>query len=235
MAEGNGGSAVAGRRARRPPGGGRGAGGSWMATSVLALGRSPGRSALAGLLALSVATPAGAAEGFAINRFEPAERGSDWFELESLDFRGHGRWATGVVGDWAHRPLVIYDDAGEPLQAVLANQVFAYVGASAVWLDRWRLGLSFPLVLVNGGEERGAYATGLTVDAGAGVGDLRVSGDVRLLGRYGEAFTLAVGAHVHAPTGSPARFTGDEGLRVQPHVLAAGDLGRFEYAFKTGL
>src|SRR5439155_411967 len=37
------------------------------------------------------------AQGFALDRFEPSERGSEWFALESLDLRGDGRLAFGVV------------------------------------------------------------------------------------------------------------------------------------------
>ena len=36
------------------------------------------------------------APGFAINRFDPSERGSEWFALESLDLRGEARLAFGV-------------------------------------------------------------------------------------------------------------------------------------------
>src|SRR4051794_38932234 len=53
--------------------------------------------------------------GFAVNRFEPAGSGSDWFSLESLDFRGHARPAFGVVVDGAWKPLVAYDQSGQPI------------------------------------------------------------------------------------------------------------------------
>lgn len=53
-----------------------------------------------GLLCLALAQATAIAQdatekqtGFALGRFNPAERGSEWFTLDSLDFRGHGRWA----------------------------------------------------------------------------------------------------------------------------------------------
>ena len=52
------------------------------------------------------------APGFAIDRFDPSERGSEWFALESLDLRGEARLAFGVVGDWGHKPLVLYAPDG---------------------------------------------------------------------------------------------------------------------------
>ena len=48
--------------------------------------------------------------GFAVDRFDPSERGSEWFILDSLDLRGHKRiTAGGVVGAWSYKPLVAYD------------------------------------------------------------------------------------------------------------------------------
>ncbi len=52
--------------------------------------RWPGRAAVA-LLALLPSTAWAQSGGFAIDRFDPAERGSDWFAADSLDLRGHGR------------------------------------------------------------------------------------------------------------------------------------------------
>lgn len=89
-----------------------------------------------------VATPAlgQEAEGFALNRFEPSERGSEWFVTDSLDFRGHGRPAMGVVLDGAHRPLVFHDD-DESTTALVERQISAHFGASIVFWERLRLGV----------------------------------------------------------------------------------------------
>src|SRR4051812_43676754 len=76
------------------------------------------------------------ADGFAVNRFEPSERGSEWFTGESLDFRGHFRPAAGLVFDYANRPLTIFAPDGSVRTAVVADQLFAHAGASAVFWDR---------------------------------------------------------------------------------------------------
>src|SRR5207244_3936302 len=69
--------------------------------------------------------------GFALDRFDPSERGSGWFVLESLDFRGKARPSIGVVGDYAHKPLVAYDDrTGKEIAAIVEHQLFAHVGVS---------------------------------------------------------------------------------------------------------
>ena len=64
-----------------------------------------------GLLVLAIAgwTPSAHAQaaGFALNRFEPAERGSTFFASESLDLRGRARPSAGLVLDYQYRPLAI--------------------------------------------------------------------------------------------------------------------------------
>jgi len=84
----------------------------------------------------AVATMSGLAAaqetGFALNRFDPSDRGSDWFSTDSLDLRGSNRLGVGVVGDWSHKPLVWYDANGDEMEngRVVRNQVYAHFGAS---------------------------------------------------------------------------------------------------------
>src|SRR5271170_1523301 len=75
------------------------------------------------------------AQGFAVDTFDPSERGSDWFSAESLDLRGRFRPAIGVVMDGAYRPLVI-DADGKLEESVIRDQVIGNVGASLVLWDR---------------------------------------------------------------------------------------------------
>src|SRR6188508_2636386 len=75
-------------------------------------------------------------EGFAINRFDPADRGSDWFAADSLDMRGHGRLALGVTADWGEKPLVLYDLEGDERSAVIGHQLFVHIGGSLMLWDR---------------------------------------------------------------------------------------------------
>lgn len=173
--------------------------------------------------------------GFALNRFDPSERGSDWFWAESLDLRGHNRWAIGVVGDWAYKPLVAYDENGDEVASLVENQVYAHVGASWILWDRLRLGLSAPVLVYQNGESLDAAGQAFDAPSGAAFGDVRLGGDVRLFGEYGDFITGAVGAHVHLPTGSSDSFTGDGKARFVPRATLAGDLGVFTYAVKTGV
>ena len=176
-----------------------------------------------------------AQDGYDVNRFDPSERGSEWFAAESLDFRGRARPALGIVGDYSHRPLVIYDRDGSVRSAIVDHDVLVHAGASIVFAERLRLGASLPLQLYTTGDAGSlngvAYASPKNAQ---GIGDLRLSADLRLLGDYAGAFRLAIGGAVWAPTGDKAQYTSDGAVRVMPRALVAGDAGVFSYAVKAG-
>jgi outer membrane protein OmpA-like peptidoglycan-associated protein len=193
---------------------------------------------VASALAFTVLLPSTARAqnaGFAIDRFDPAERGSDWFAADSLDLRGHGRPMLGVTGDFSEKPLVLYNRDGDELKSVIEHQLFVHVGGSLVLWDRLRLGANLPILAYQAGES--AVVNGVPFEAkeGAAVGDLRLAADVRLLGEYRSPISLAAGVAVFAPTGSQDAFAGDGKVRVLPRLLLAGDIGNLAYAAKVGV
>ncbi len=173
--------------------------------------------------------------GFNLDRFEPSERGSDWFALESLDLRGHGRPAIGVVGDYSYRPLVLYDLNDNERAAIVRHSLLAHVGISLVLWDRLRLAASYPFAITQKGEDAASGSTLYRAPSGAAAGDLRLGADLRLIGTYTGVFTAALGAQVWVPTGDRDNYMSDGKARVQPHLLAAGDIGAFAYAAKIGV
>jgi OOP family OmpA-OmpF porin len=190
---------------------------------------------LSATLFASAANAQTPAPGFAINRFNPSERGSEWFAMDSLDLRGNFRPALGIVADYAHRPLAIYAQDGDERVALIQDQFFLHVGGSLVLFDRLRLGLNVPIALLNSGTTGSAEGFNVTAPDGAAIGDVRAGLDVRLLGTYEDPFTLALGAQFFLPTGSREAFTGDEAIRILPRVLAAGNIGVFTYAANLGV
>ena len=194
-----------------------------------------------GCAALALAVSSGAAAqdkpGFALNRFEPSERGSDWFVVESLDLRGEQRFAAGLVLDYGYRPLVIFSPDGEDEQsAIVRHQLFGHAGGNVILWDRVRFGLNLPIAIFQDGE--GGAAAGTTFDApdhATTVGDLRVSADVRLAGTYGSPFTLAGGVQVFVPIGEQDSYTSDGAVRTAPRLMLAGDAGGLTYAARLGL
>lgn len=173
--------------------------------------------------------------GFAIDRFEPRERGSDWLVLDSLDLRGHRRVSAGAITSYAYAPLVVYDSrSGERVTSLVGHQLVLHPGASLVWKQQLRLGVSMPVALLQSGHDvvlgGASYAAPSTA-----LGDLRLSADGRLYGVHGAAFRAAFGAALYLPTGSRAHYTSDGTVRVEPRVTFAGDLGAFAYSARVGL
>jgi len=174
------------------------------------------------------------AQGFSLNRFNPADHGSDWFSLDSLDIQGDGRFSLGVVGDYARKPLVIYDPDGKELESPVSDQFYLHLGGTIILRDRFRFGVNLPVLLINEGDSGALKDQVFSTKQGFAVGDLRLGGDVRLVGNYGDAFTLAAGVQVHLPTGDRKAYASDGKLRLVPRIQVAGDLGSFAYAARLG-
>jgi OmpA-OmpF porin, OOP family len=190
--------------------------------------------ALAALAAPAVAQAQSQTESFALNRFNPSERGSDWFANESLDLRGHLRPFVGVVGDWSYKPLVLYNRDGDEVSSIVRHQIFAHVGGGVILWERLRLAASMPLLVYNKGHARTTANGTFASSNGTTIGDLRLGVDLRLLGEYGGPFTMAVGGQAFLPTGNEDAFATDGQVRLQPRLLGAGDLGPFTYAAQAG-
>jgi OOP family OmpA-OmpF porin len=189
------------------------------------------------------AAPARAAPtttGFALDRYRPAEAGSDWFALESLDLRGELRPALSLVADIAYRPLVLYTRDGAELVPLVDGQFFYHAeGALSLW-GRVRLSLSVPLLVYSQGgrgelDELGGVANVPVASAdGSGLGDARAALDLRLFGSYGGPFSLAIGGRVYAATGSEQQFASDGRARFEGRLMWAGQPGWFSYAAHVG-
>jgi outer membrane protein OmpA-like peptidoglycan-associated protein len=173
--------------------------------------------------------------GFAVERFEPAERGSDWFSAESLDYRGVVRPTFGVTADYAYRPFVVLAPGGDVRASIVRNVAFAHAGASVVLFERLRLGLDLPVqVGVDGHTAVVTRSGGRTVflppPGDGGVGDFRMGADARLFGSYRAPVSMAIGLQAWAPSGREAQYAGDGEWRLRPRAIVAGDLARFAYS-----
>ena len=190
--------------------------------------------AMAGAVCAAARTAGAQAKGFAIDRFEPSERGSEWFTTESLDLRGHLRVAAGIVNDGAIRPLAIYNKDGSLDTSIVRDQIFVHVGGSLILIDRIRVSIGLPVAVHEGGET--GILDGVTYQPprSFAVGDLRLGSDVRLVGVHGDPFTMAAGVRLFLPTGSRRDFTSDGSVRVQPRVVGAGEVGAFVYSAQVG-
>jgi OOP family OmpA-OmpF porin len=172
--------------------------------------------------------------GIALDRFDPAPVGSEWFELDSLDMRGSVRPAFGLVVDYAYKPLVLFTAKGSQIP-IVKNQFYLHGGASLVAFDRVRLAMDVPgAVFQNGGNGvlDGFLLKGSNKPA---IGDVRLDLDLRLFGDHDDPITMALGTQLFLPSGQQTGYTGDGAVRVAPHLLAAGQIGIFAYSASVGL
>lgn len=168
----------------------------------------------------------------AADRFEPAERGSEWFVGESLDLRGHLRPSVGYVLTEAHRSLVVPAGSVAPLE----DLAYLHVGGSMNVADRLRVSVNLPFQVYAGGHT--ATVDGVELAAPpreSSVGDVRLGVDVRLFGAYRSPITGALGLSLWAPTGQRSRWTSDGTFRARPRALFAGEVGSFVWAAQVGV
>ncbi len=168
-------------------------------------------------------------------RFDPSEKGSDWWSNESLDYRSNLRPAFGVIADYAKDPIAVrYADGSSP-GSIISDQLYLHLGASFALWERLRIGADLPLELAETGNSPiGANGEPLASPSGAAVGDLRLGADFRLYGEYNKPIRLAIGAQVFLPTGSTAHDASTGETRFTPRILLAGDIDIFSYALRFG-
>lgn len=162
-----------------------------------------------------------------------AERGSDWYVSDSLDFRGALRPAVGLLGDWSYGALTLRDARGKPSTELLTDRMILRVAGTLVVADRFRFGASLPMtVFDNPGEPRPRQ---LREPSAPAFGDLRLSTSARLVGAFGDPATLAIGLRAYLPTGSKDDSTSDGTLRMEPQLLFAGRHEAIVYAASLGV
>jgi hypothetical protein len=188
-----------------------------------------------GLLPAGTARAQSVSRGFALDRFLPSASGSDWFAGDSLRIEGNLRPVFGVGADYDVDPLVLYNADGSRRAAPVKGQLFLRMGASmSVW-DRYRISADLPISPYQSGESGVFNGESVTAPRSGGIGDLALAVDVRLLGRYGQPFTLGAGVQLFLPTGSSDNFLGEGSVRAMPRVAAAGTVGIFMYSAQIGL
>ena len=187
------------------------------------------------LLAFEGESNAQTRDGFLVNRFEPAERGSDWFTLDSLDIRGQVRPALGVTMQYNRAGLVTRDANGDATAQVVQNQVIGHFGGSLNLGSRFRVGFDLPVLFygdgVQGSDKTRTYPGPEHTTA---FGDLRMGLTMRIVGEYGDPFTMALVGQFALPTGGQQSYMSDNHPRFMPHLDVAGDVGPVAYAARIG-
>ncbi|MBV70000.1 MAG: hypothetical protein CMH52_01500 [Myxococcales bacterium] len=129
-----------------------------------------------------------------LQHYRPAVGGSNYFSTHSAKVGPSGRLLTGVQVHYASNPLVRRDDFGRIIETVVTDLTTAEFLASWALTERLEIGFSLPVSHATKPSE-------LDVDDGSGVGDLRVSSKILLLGaKRRRGFGVALILPMHFPT-----------------------------------
>ncbi len=192
----------------------------------------------AGLFALLRAADAGAQaqEPFALDQFNPAPAGDRFFGTQGGDPGGHVSPRLQLLGEYAYRPLVLYENDGDDsVGNVVSDQLFLHLGAGLSLWQRFSASVDLPIAVVNEGSSPSSGAQAFASPSGASLGDLRLAARVRFVGEPDSAFQLGLSGYLWLPTGDQDSFAGDGSVRGLPALVANGEVGNFVYAANAGI
>lgn len=180
------------------------------------------------------AASAASAQGFALSRFEPAERGSRFFVADSLELRdARTQLTAGVSTSYAHRTRLFGTRAEGEASRLAETAIFVHPGASAVVAPGARFAFDLPVALHQAGRAETIVGVPRLPPGSPRLGDLRIAFALRLLGqgdRDENGFALLGGVVGWLPTGSQVDLTSDGFARFGGHVAA---VYRYEFILAT--
>ena len=189
-------------------------------------------------LALMVlATLAGAQEEpqFPLDVFQPTPAGDRFFAVQGGDPGGKVLPRLQLFGDYAYRPLVLYENDGDDaVGAVVSDRFLLHMGVGVMAVDRLKVSADLPFLLATAGQDQQTGGLAIASPSGAAVGDLRLLARVGLVGKPKSPFQLAIGGSLWVPTGDESKMAGADGVRGMPALVAAGEAGKVAYAANVG-
>jgi OOP family OmpA-OmpF porin len=168
--------------------------------------------------------------GLSLDRFQPAPAGDRFFGVQGGDPGGHLSPRLMLLGDYAYKPLVLYQ-GGSEIGTVVKNQLFLNLAAGIALWDRLWVFANMPLALVNSGSTTGD----ISAPSGAAAGDLRVGARVRLLGENRSLATLSLSGYVFFPTGNKDKYTSADEIHGMPALVLSGENADLAYAINAGV
>lgn len=202
--------------------------------------RSAALCALFALLALPASVRAQSANGWALDRYEPASAGDPFFVAEHPWYSRTRRFSLGTTVDFTRNPLVLRAPMSQP-QVVIDNMVLLHVHAAVALFDRVAITASLPVSLTQtaGPSSGSAAASGLSAyAAGPALGDPRLGARVRIFGQSDESyFSLHVGGQLFfgvIPWSGDEHWVTDEAMRGRAYLTGAGRVGPMRYSLSAG-
>jgi OOP family OmpA-OmpF porin len=170
--------------------------------------------------------------GLSLDRFQPAPAGDRFFGVQGGDPGGHLSPRLMLLGDYAYKPLVLYQSGGnQEIGTVVKNQLFLNLAAGIALWDRLWVFANMPLALINNGSTTGDFAA----PSGVAAGDLRVGARVRLLGENRSLATLSLSGYVFIPTGNKDKYTSADEIHGMPALVLSGENADLAYAINAGV
>jgi outer membrane protein OmpA-like peptidoglycan-associated protein len=117
----------------------------------------------------------------------------------------------------------------------VSDQFFLHPGGSLVLSYRVRIALDVPVAIYQNGKNTLAFGQQFTAPQKPAMGDVRIGGDIRLFGVYGDPVSVGVGGQVFIPTGQADLYTGDDNGHGILHATIAGEKGLLQYAGQVGV
>lgn len=162
----------------------------------------------------------GAQNSIALNQFDPAPAGDQFFGVPSPFAQGRVVPRGYVMADYAHQPLRLR--GGGVDGSVVSAQMFLHIGASLAILDRALVSVSLPIAVLQSGDTLDIEGSSVTGPTSAELGDLRIGARVAIVSDDQGRAQLGAGGYIYVPTGPSGSYTGDGSTRVAPHLLFGG-------------
>lgn len=161
--------------------------------------------------------------GIALSPLEPPPAGDAFFGVPSPFAGGHLVPRAYAMFDYAREPLRLLAPAEE---AVVSSQAYMRLDASLALFDRLVLSLDFPFAVAQSGSDPGVAGVDFHPPSSAEVSDLRLGARGQLFGDARGPFAGAIGAYLFLPTGPSGSYAGEGAVRVQPHAVLGGRVGK---------
>ena len=191
------------------------------------------RAIAAGVIVCALCAVA-SAQGLDGERFVPATGVDGGFVLEHPDVPFHLGWGLGLFVNVADDPVVSQGANGQVLGRIVDTAGTAdLVGSLGLW-GRTEFGFDLPVHFIYSGDP---YTLGgTTLQANAGVGDLRFVPKIALVrsGSLERHVLLSLAVPIGFPTGNSLALRGADAFSVQPELLFAAHLGRLALLFDAG-
>jgi hypothetical protein len=170
-----------------------------------------------------------ASDGLGIERFRLAIDRAGVLDVEWADVPGHLSWSAGLAVGFAHDPLVVYDHAGNAVDALVEQRLTtSLVGSLALW-NRLQLGVALDVV----GYQSGSDVLGaMSSLPSSGLGDARLV--TKLLVVWTDAYQVAFVPALTVPGGDAHGYLREAGATVSPAIAASLAVDRFRLAANVG-